>query len=300
MDTSPTGGYGRETRQSGIWADLGQLPTELVGTLSRLLAAMGTEPTLTRARREMLGGLGLEVGSQVIEAGSGTGAALADVLPLVGSRGRVVGVDASGAFVKEAAERARRIGAAHVEYQEADVRSLPFTDGTFDAAFCDKLLVHVDTDIAALKELARVTRPGGRIGAIEWLPHLSLSTRRPPLEALINRAFRQAAPNFAAGPNLARTFRQAGLRQIRTHLYLAEAESLSDHPFWRACLIDQLQLFVYAQLLTPAEAGAFAEDIKALDRDGDFRAAFVIWTALGTKDGPTEASHSPETAPVSD
>ena len=287
MKTSPPGKkLNPEAAEPGLWGALNQFPKELLATSSRILAAMSTEPALTRARREMLNGLGLAVGNQVMEAGCGTGTALADVLPVIGSRGRVVGVDATAAFIQEARERAMRIGATQVEYREADVCALPFASGAFDAAFCDKLLTHVDAHSPALSELARVTRQGGRVGAVEWTAHLSLSTIHPEHEARINGVLRASVQNVSAGPNLARTFRQVGLSQITTRRYLAEADSLSDHPFWRALLIDQLPLFVHARLMTPAEARAFAEEVKALDESGDFRAAFVIWTACGTKGPP--------------
>ena len=208
MRTSPPGDtLNPDGPGSGLWAGLNQLPEDLLATSGRLLAAMSTEPALTRARREMLNGLGLEVGSRVLEAGCGNGAALGDVLPLIGGRGHLVGVDATRSFVTEAQAAARRLGAAQAEYQEADVCHLPFAAGSFDAAFCDKLLVHVRSAREAVGELVRVTRQGGRVGAVEWMAHLSLSTARPEHEAGINIALRQSARNFSVGPYLARIFR---------------------------------------------------------------------------------------------
>jgi SAM-dependent methyltransferase len=94
-------------------------------------------------------------GGRYLDVGCGTGD---DSLALAARYGAaVVGVDTSEAMVGEA----RRRGLA--EAVVADAHALPFEDASFDGASADRVLQHLEDPRAALAELVRVTRPGGRI-----------------------------------------------------------------------------------------------------------------------------------------
>jgi SAM-dependent methyltransferase len=105
---------------------------------------------------------GVRAGQWVLDVGCGPGALTAQLAELAGA-GAVSAVDPSGSFV--AAARAR--------FPEADVRPgaaerLPFPDGSFDIALA-QLVVHFMTDpVSGLREMARVTRPGGLVAACVW------------------------------------------------------------------------------------------------------------------------------------
>lgn len=105
---------------------------------------------------------GVRAGQRVLDVGCGPGALTAQLAERLGA-GAVSAVDPSGSFV--AAARAR--------FPEADVRSgaaerLPFPDGSFDIALA-QLVVHFMTDpVSGLREMARVTRPGGVVAACVW------------------------------------------------------------------------------------------------------------------------------------
>ena len=98
-------------------------------------------------------------GDRVLDACCGTGD-----LAVEASRasGRVVGLDFSG----EMLARARRKSSA-VEWVEGDVLALPFEDGAFDVATVGFGIRNVADLDAGLAELARVVRPGGRLGCLE-------------------------------------------------------------------------------------------------------------------------------------
>lgn len=104
-----------------------------------------------------------EVGS-VLDVGSGVGhwgRTLAAVLP---EEARVIGVDPEPEWVKEAGRRAQADGLAdRFEYVRGAVERLPFEDGSFDLVTCQTVLIHVADVRAALREMLRVTRPGGRL-----------------------------------------------------------------------------------------------------------------------------------------
>lgn len=106
----------------------------------------------------------LAPGTRVLDAGCGTGGFLARIGPAT----RAFGVDLS----TEASRLCRLRGAT---LARARVAALPFPDATFDLVTCFDVIYHlwVEDDRAALREMARVLRPGGamllRVPALAWL-----------------------------------------------------------------------------------------------------------------------------------
>lgn len=106
--------------------------------------------------------LRLESGSSVLDAGCGIGDDARELAKLVGSDGTVVGIDNSETMIGTARERAA--DAPSVSFEVGEVTALDFEADSFDAARADRVFQHLDDPAAALAELLRVTRPGGRIG----------------------------------------------------------------------------------------------------------------------------------------
>jgi SAM-dependent methyltransferase len=178
--------------------------------------------------------------------------------------------------------RAEKLGARNARYEIGDIRSLPTADGDFDAAFCDKVLIHAGPPKAALSEMARVTRSGGHIGALEWLPlFFALSSTRPEALEACNSILRKACYDYFVGPNLARHFHSAGLKDIRRKSFLAHAHNLDAHPFWRAFIVHQMPLFIHAELIAEKVAHTFLADLESLNAAGEFSASFVVYAAVG-------------------
>jgi ubiquinone/menaquinone biosynthesis C-methylase UbiE len=105
--------------------------------------------------REAADAMDVRAGLRYLDVGAGTGFISAEIL----SRGaRPVAIDASPRMVE--ALRARFPG---VEAREADAEHLPFPDASFDGAFSNMCLHHVEHPAAMVREMARVVRPGGRL-----------------------------------------------------------------------------------------------------------------------------------------
>jgi SAM-dependent methyltransferase len=101
--------------------------------------------------------LGPFSGSEVaLDSGCGTGGLAFALAPHVGE---VVGVDVRADYLEAAAERAPE----NARFVEGDAMALPFEYGMFDIAACIRVLHHVRRPELAVSELARVTRPGGRV-----------------------------------------------------------------------------------------------------------------------------------------
>ena len=101
-------------------------------------------------------------GQRVLDVGCGPGALTSELIRRLGGSA-VTAVDPSEPFV--AAAKARHPTA---EVHRASAEHLPFDNGVFDAALA-QLVVHFMADpVAGLREMARVTRPGGVVAACVW------------------------------------------------------------------------------------------------------------------------------------
>jgi SAM-dependent methyltransferase len=134
-----------------VWAS-GAAYEPYVGRWSRLVAG------------EFLPWLGVPGGAGWVDVGCGTGAVTEAIVQLL-DPSSVVGVDPSQGYVVHA--RARVID-PRVRFEVASAMALPLDDGAFDAAVSGLVLNFVPDPLAAVAEMARVTRPGGTVGAYVW------------------------------------------------------------------------------------------------------------------------------------
>jgi ubiquinone/menaquinone biosynthesis C-methylase UbiE len=95
---------------------------------------------------------------RILEAGAGTGLNIG----FYPAEARVTATDLSGAMLRRARERAREQN-IDVTFEEADLCSLPFADQAFDTAVATFVFCSMPDPVTCLREMGRVTRPGGQI-----------------------------------------------------------------------------------------------------------------------------------------
>lgn len=110
-------------------------------------------------RDAALGQVKLGPGAVVADVGMGTGFMTEGLLK---AGAKVIGVDNSPAMLKEAADRFRWAG-DRLELREGSVQSLPVETGTLDGVFGNMILHHAPEPAVAVKEFARVLKPGGKL-----------------------------------------------------------------------------------------------------------------------------------------
>ncbi|KQY58701.1 hypothetical protein ASD11_03360 [Aeromicrobium sp. Root495] len=103
----------------------------------------------------------------VLDIPCGGGVVLRDVPR--GFAGRYVAADISPAMLRRTAEEAEHLALSHVEITEADVQALAFDHGTFDLVVAFTSLHCFPDPALALREIARVLRPGGRLSGSAFL-----------------------------------------------------------------------------------------------------------------------------------
>ena len=105
-------------------------------------------------------------GRRVLDVGCGFGLESLRLAELVQPDGAVSGIDISDKFIAEARRRASVAGLT-IDFAEGDAERLAFPDDAFDITRAERVLVYLSDPAAALAEMIRVTRPGGRIAIIE-------------------------------------------------------------------------------------------------------------------------------------
>ena len=171
----------------------------------------------------------LEPRMRILDVGCGPGtitAGLADRVP----QGHVIGIDTAPGILEQASELARDRG--NLEFTTGDVYALAYPDAAFDVTHAHQVLQHLGDPVKALREMRRVTRPGGLVavrdgdyGAMVWYPDV------PALDdwlALYRRVARANGGEPDAGRRLHAWASAAGLAErtvsSSTWTYVTEEE----------------------------------------------------------------------------
>jgi demethylmenaquinone methyltransferase/2-methoxy-6-polyprenyl-1,4-benzoquinol methylase len=181
-------------------ADLGKQPRDVAAMfddvaprydLTNAVLSMGQDRGWRRATTSALD---LKPGEVALDLAAGTGtssAALAD-----GSGARVVACDFSLGMLREGLRRNAR---ERVHYVAGDGLTLPFADASFDAVTISFGLRNLHDLDAGLRELARVTRPGGRLVVCEF-SHPTLAAFRRVYVDYLMRALPAIATRVSSNP----------------------------------------------------------------------------------------------------
>ncbi len=112
--------------------------------------------------------LGLKPGMRIVDVGCGTGDFTRYLSSLIPGKSTIIGVDTRAASLK-AAERQTREAKPQgtISYRKGDAYNIPVDEGWADLTCCRTLLMHLTDPLKAVKEMARVTRRGGTVAAVE-------------------------------------------------------------------------------------------------------------------------------------
>ena len=230
-------------------------------------------------KQVIAGLLELEDGLSVLDAGSGTGADAARIARLVAPSGRVVGVDHSAEMVAEARKRVAGSGLP-VSYDEGDVQALTYPDATFDRTRAERVLVHVPDPAAGVRELARVTRPGGLVVVSDLdAGTLFVNSSHVELATSLTLGLTADLANGWMGRRLHRMFVEAGLEDVRCVTNVVQ----NSVAFSRIVLAGRLKLMLASGQTTEREVAAFWAELEQGEREGWLCSGIVIFTVVGRK-----------------
>lgn len=159
---------------------------------------------------------------RVLDVGCGTGETTRDAARAA-SRGGALGVDLSAAMLEVARQRAEAEGLDNVEFVQADAQLHPFEAAAYDVVISRTALMFLGDPVAGLANLARATRPGGRLVALVWQPITANEWIAEIAGALSSGRPMQPPPPDAPGPfsmsdpdRTGRLLAEAGWSQARS------------------------------------------------------------------------------------
>lgn len=136
----------------------------------------------------------LQLGERVLDVACGTGVLATEAAGRVGTHGTVAGLDINGDMLAVARRKSDRI-----EWREGRAEALPFGDASFDAVVCQFGLMFFEDRAAALREMMRVLRPGGRM-AVAVCDAVERSPGYAALASLLLRLFGDRVANAFRAP----------------------------------------------------------------------------------------------------
>lgn len=220
----------------------------------------------------------LHPGVSLLDVGCGPGTITADLAARV-APGRAVGIDSAAAVVATAADGSTL---PNLTFAIGDVYALEFSDDTFDVVFAHQVLQHLSDPVAALREMRRVTKPGGIVavrdsdyGAFVWSPADPVLTRWNELYHQLTTRNRAEAD---AGRLLHVWARRAGFTDVRVSSSNWTFQTADERAWWGGLWADRVRQSEFARqtveygLTTPAELEQIAAAFLrwADDPDGLF------------------------------
>ena len=253
--------------------------TQDAGSLIAFLDTANALAGLRAAKQVLLDQLRLGQARSVLDVGCGTGADLIAMTEWLPRGGQAAGIDVSESMIAEARRRASGLDFT-ISFGTGDAANLPYGDASFGACRAATVLQHVPDASQVIREMIRVTRPGGRVAALEFdqdstmLDHPDRDTTR-----VILQTFGDAMANGWIGRQLPRLFRQAGL----TDISVSPVVNLGEPAMFQAMLRSHVERLRAGNVLTARQASGWWHALERQAADGHFLAGAVIFVVAATR-----------------
>jgi SAM-dependent methyltransferase len=225
-------------------------------------------------------------GATLLDIGCGPGTITADLASLV-TPGRVTALEVTDAALGLARAEIARRGIESVDFAVGDVHALDFADDSFDIVHAHQVLQHVGDPVTALREMRRVTRPGGIVAvrdgdyaAFTWFPEL------PELDEWLDLYERVARGNGGepdAGRRLLSWAHAAGFTDVTATSSTWCFANAADRAWWGGMWADRMLASDLARTAL-ATGAATQEDLERI------AAGWMAWAA--DEDGWISLLHS--------
>jgi ubiquinone/menaquinone biosynthesis C-methylase UbiE len=183
--------------------------------------------------RRIIADLPLTPEARVLDLCCGDGHYTAFLAERLGTDGELVAADLSDAYLERTAKRfAAAPPQAQLRLVKANAYSLPFEEESFDLVWCAQSFISLERPVAALREMARVLRPGGRVAILEndeyhhvllpWPVELEMAVQRAIVAGVKERY--GSGGRIAPARRLPAMLREAGFKPRRKKTYPADRQ----------------------------------------------------------------------------
>ena len=218
---------------------------------------------------------------RVLDVGCGTGS-LALFLAENRAAGQIAGVDIAAPYISFARSRP---GGADIGFAVGDACRLPYADGSFDAALAQLSLNFVPDPAQAVREMRRIVRPGGVVGAAVWDFRGGLVFQRLFWDTAARHRDRLFSGPLALPEGLPTLWRGAGLAAVERSSITIRMEYADFADYWEPLLGGQGPVGAYVANLSPARRQVIEERVRAAflsgAADGPRSLTATAWAVRG-------------------
>jgi ubiquinone/menaquinone biosynthesis C-methylase UbiE len=263
-------------------------------SVAQMVAVLDAQDSLPAARRLhdwAIETAAVRAGDQVVDLGSGTGTLSRRLAGLVaaatsppdGPMGWVTGVEPNARLRAIAMSRAERDGVRNVAFIDGLAGELPFVDSSIDLVWCERVLQHLSDPQAAINDIARVLRPGGRAVLLDADQGTRIiSELGPDVASAFTRASLTAVANPYSARHIPAQIRRAGLAldpDVGSSAFIFSSEILLRTQVLQRAADDAIELGDLARDV----ADAVVSTVHAAAERGDAFAAITVFGFVARK-----------------
>lgn len=246
------------------------------------LVHLHASPAWAASRAKRYEMAALKAGERVLDAGCGVGMDLAGLATAVGPEGALVGYDLSAELIARAERRAGSL-ATPVSFTQGDLHELPFEDRSFDVVWSERAFMYLERPLAAVGEVLRVLKPGGRFvaGEIDFAAIWSTSPdetfrarlQQRTMRSVCNPLLARQLPGLCLQAGFARVHAEPTMSLARDFLFTERAANLVWH----------LDGMVEEGEITRAESDAYLDAMRRLSAAGQFVSVLLVPNLVAVK-----------------
>ena len=165
----------------------------------------------------------LELRQTVLDIATGPGEPALSLAALVGSEGKVFGIDPIPGMIEAARRAAESLAFKNMQFEVASAEQLPFADDTFDAVICRFGAMFFPSAVDGAREILRVLKPGRKLVLAVW--HFA---EKNPFHYLLSQVIDRHVPPSPVDPDALETFRFAAPGKLQKVLTEAGAVAMSE------------------------------------------------------------------------